>query len=451
MNKILYITTSEIRDNLGLAYKEIKRYDLLKKYRKDTSSIKKSILKTHNKRCAACGEKENLINIKLEAAHLEALEECGITEENNIILLCKRKNPIIPGCHELFDMGYYSVSGMKKLRDIWKKGKYKNVRDGMFKRYKKPIKIKEISFVKKEIMKKIRECISKCQYRKATRIAEERLNLSRNTVEKFQLKIKIGELHRRRATKNSLDTGLKCINAISIKEIPKQLLSSYFYEVGYINMLRGDHISALDAFEKSRNYLDKKDKEYGAKWAAATSLIIQQNCQLIASGLKSLYSFKELEKLLDKSLLKAKNVNTTLGYRWVNNCMWHKARLKIAQQKFDEAKNLWRKAYINWQSMDVQTGWERGSRMFVSLQGIILANLAHNKEEAKEALRFLSRSLVVLIGGRRMYPETVRDILFNIALAIDKLNIKQKKQVELIKKIATYTRDGSSWFYPYFF
>jgi tetratricopeptide (TPR) repeat protein len=394
--------------------------------------------------CAACGIKKSL-----ELAHIVALQEGGEPRTRNLIFLCGSNKKVQPGCHQLFDMGCYSVKKMFDLRKRWTNRGAGDIRKEMIKLYKRRLSIPAQGNKRDGPLKGVQELITKKYYRNAIKKLKEMLNYV-NHDDKVETIIKIAETERRRATRNGLLKAIKYISDIVPEEVPEGIRSWYWYEIGYIELLTGNSERALQSFSISRDSLKKEQSAYGGKWAAATSILVQINCGLRLRHKRFSWSWNKQKKELNEALKKASKDYSYLGKRWVSNCLWHLARLELAQEHYSKAWNKWRTANNHWHKMDILSGWDAGIRpTILSLKGQICLRMAKSNKEYKKALKFLSRALTQIIGGLPQHPEGMRDLLFAIADAFEGIG-ESPCHTKRLRDVARKTMDGSSWLNPYY-
>jgi hypothetical protein len=97
--------------------------------------------------------------------------------------------------------------------------------------------------------------------------------------------------------------------------------------------------------------------------------------------------------------------------------------------------------------MDITSGWDAGSRSnLLALYGQIALASAASEEDARNALPYLVRALVLLLGLRRQQPEGVRDLLFGIADGLRRVG--EGTRGGQIMAVAAACVDYSSWFHP---
>jgi len=133
--------------------------------------------------------------------------------------------------------------------------------------------------------------------------------------------------------------------------------------------------------------------------------------------------------------------------RWVYNCLVHLVKPDLAQGRVNAARKRWDEAAKYWRTMDITSGWDAGSRSnLLALYGQIALASAASEEDARNALPYLVRALVLLLGLRRQQPEGVRDLLFGIADGLRRVG--EGTRGGQIMAVAAACVDYSSWFHP---
>ncbi len=437
----LLLTAYEIRKALNTLYHKLKRYDHLERERGKTQSCARDVLDVNKDVCAACGMRGSI-----QAAHIEPLQECASTTRENIIPLCERSGRREnQGCHQLFDSGYASVVEIKQLKKRWEENKNRvgnAVRKKMQQRYKKHDK--QPSQIGAKKTDRIQAMISRGEYYRARKETYRLWCKESDPSEKFRLCLKYIEVHRRQSRKGYLERARKLYEELSRQEdIPKLYLNLFYYEGGYIYLLLGKHKKARDFFKESLKAVERDQEGWRCKAAAATTLIAQ--CDIILNPNRSVINECRREiKIHLEALKKCTDVHSK---RWVHNLMLHLATSKAVEGNISVVKSV-KETWRHWHNMTVLEGWDTNSRLFMlATTGMAYAERAKTAEEAKKALRYLSRSMVLLLGKAKIQPERIRDVLFTIADMLDIL--KEKRDANRIRRVAERARDGGSWKYPY--
>lgn len=441
----MLLTAGDIRQALGGTYQMMRdNFDPLIIERHKTSPVAKGAFAMGPDVCAACGEHGK--GMRLQAAHIVSLQECGETTTDNLVPLCERpgrKDDAI-GCHQLFDSGYASVREVENCRQAWLvRNALFPLRGCMTKRYHKHAF--QPSTIGSKAPDKIQSLLTTKGTRAAIREAEKRLVAARLESDRFRLRLKIVEIMRRRSARGKLELAAQLYRELENEQsVPQDMESWFYYEGGYINLLLCHHEKARDFFQRSLDFLDKSTAGWEGKWAAATSLVVL--CTIALKGRTA--PLAELRKVLSKARSIAGKASELHGTRWINNCNWHLVSMSLVSGDVGGADKAHRTALDHWHTMTVLEGWDNGSRpTLLNITGNLLAQKANSTSDAKEALRYLTRALVGLVGARRYHPEGARDLLF----AAEKMLriIGKTSDADLVRDVALRTRDGSSWMQPY--
>jgi len=449
-------TCTEIKKALGDDYAHlIEKYDIKWNERKQTDRWRKILQPPV---CAACG-RSSAANLVLQAAHITPLAECAVTAEENLLLLCKEiKITDPPGCHRLFDLGYCSVREMQECRIKWLKGLRPYMRDKMLtlRREWGPQNSKNAN------------------YKKA--LGELRIlqkPLDPQSEDWNVLQIQISELTRRRAKKNILEKAIAEIARVDPAKLNQTLRSRYFYEKGYIDLLRGNLDRAFSYFLQGRTELDTDldSIKNRWRWAAHTVLLAQVAClkrglkqsvewpwRKIRAELQSALACSEsavadAHKIITQSSKKSRELQIEYrdANRWVLNCLTHLVKPDIAEGRFSAAQHKLEIVNAKLQEMDVSSGWDATGRWtFLTLKGILgmKRNYRTSIRNDNEALAYLSRALVLVLGMRRAQPEGIRDLLISIAEALE---LQKDKMATRFREVGILCYDLSSWLHPYSF
>jgi hypothetical protein len=431
-------TATRIRTLLGPAYDRlVKLYDIKTRERRATARAKKQL---ERKECVGCGQGESR-RYRLEAAHIAPLAECQRTRLANLVWLCRAKPGMGQlGCHTLFDRGYSSVDEVRKARRRWQAGRKPVLRRRMQEQLRQfGTRAQQQGHLKKEI-----------DQRRA-----EHSRMSPKSDDWIYLQIDIAALERRRTRKDALPVARAEIAKVPVDRIIDSLWRSrYFYEKGYIELLSGRPREAFAAFDAARSGLS------GWRWAAHTALAAQVSRVMNEARMSGGWSWQRIEKELSKALECAKNDELSLrraglqrveerrhAQRWVQNCLLHLMKPALGLGKLKRADLLWNQAANNWQKMDLSSGWDVGFRSTqLFLYGKLQLAQHSGCRGGLEALPYLVRSLVRMVGLRQQQPEGSRDLLYAIAEALERRGDPLHKRV---RRVAENCVDFSSWFHPY--
>lgn len=444
VNEIL-MTAGAVRNALGRSYDTFCRsFDAIGRERAKTASVGRRLF-PGIRGCAVCDESGH--GLRVEVAHIHALEECGLTASDNLILLCRRlgKRHDERGCHQLFDDGFASRVEVTALRTAAGRGLTCTLRQQMQERYREHCAPRATSKLDRfeALLASIHGEKTRGALRKAQHLAENAATRwPAGSEEHFVLKLKAVEMMRRRAARGSLDDAARHFEQLLQGPIPEARRSSFFYEGGYVELLRGRHVKALPYFIKSRDAIDPA--ESGWKWAAAASLVAQ--CEVAVGGGNAHWS--QALRLVNEAERASTASGGTDGARWVMNSRVNRARILLAKGDIEAAVRAWEAAMETWEGMTALTGWDHGSRtVIVGFAGVLSARAAGSEKDAKTALRYLARASVGFLGAGRQHPETVRDVLLSATQALTLLG--RKELAARFRETAERTRDGSSWLHPY--
>jgi hypothetical protein len=282
------------------------------------------------------------------------------------------------------------------------------------------------------------------------------------------LQIRIAEITRRRTTKDALSRAIAELDRVEVRNLSSPAhCARYYYEKGYINLLGGRIEAAFLDFLSGRKALEKEISRpiNRWRWAAHTCLIAQVSRLLSAAGLSAGWTWskinKELHNALDQAQIAMEETKPTNpedvdhvtaeeyrhASRWVLNCYLHLVKPAIARNRVRECKKYLALAGEKWETVDVSSGWDAGFRPTqLCLYGQVLLLSAGTKECFQEALSYLVRAMVLMIGYRRQQPEGIRDLLYSSAFALKEIDDSTHSQVA---RIAERCWDFSSWLKPF--
>jgi hypothetical protein len=96
--------------------------------------------------------------------------------------------------------------------------------------------------------------------------------------------------------------------------------------------------------------------------------------------------------------------------------------------------------------MDLSSGWDVGFRSTqLFLYGKVQLAQHSRRRGTGQALPYLVRSLVRMVGLRQQQPEGSRDLLYAIAEALERKDDPCHRKVRRVAEICV---DFSSWFHP---
>jgi len=286
------------------------------------------------------------------------------------------------------------------------------------------------------------------------RLRAKRSGLSSKSGGWTHMQIDIAALERRRTRKDALSIARAEIGEVRVERITDSVWRSrYYYENGYIELLSGHPREAFVAFNGVRSELS------GWRWAAHTAMAAQASRIMNEARMSGGWSWQTIEKELLKALVCAKNDVRSFrraglesaeerrhAQRWVHNCLLDLMKPAIGLGKLKRAELWWNQAAKNWQKMDISSGWDVGFRSTqLFLYGKLQLAQHSRRDGAAEALPYLVRALVRMVGLRQQHPEGSRDLLYAIAGALERNGDPVHKRV---RKAAENCVDFSSWFHP---
>lgn len=424
----LRLNSQIIKKALNSTYNRFEEFDPKSTERKKTNPIKKEIIKKSGKICAICGKRKKIV-----AAHIEPLEAGGESTEKNIILLCSDSiNSLAPGCHELFDDGLTSIKQIEKLKNRNSPCKSETIRKQMMVLWEK-------RKIEKRAEDSVRQRISKRHWKIALNLLREKKIQTQNK-NNFSIILKEAEINRRRTAREGLHQARKLLNfnKESFKSIPKKLYSRFYYELGYVHLLCGEHDLAAEKFELSEKYSSNPSEKNAAFW-------LWLNAEIVSRGNQARWDIVE-KKIYEIDRNKNQN-DSIFSKRIYANGLFNRVRIFLTQKKFKEAKDKLDEALEHWKNIDIESGWEKSSfSTILSIRGQVLLSLDDTKLGAETALKFFSRCIVIMLAGKQV-PEGIRDVLFPAAKCLRIM--EYNKDADHVEIIASRILDGASFTFPY--
>ena len=440
----LLVTSIDVFNALKPTYWMLRnQFDPYKLERGKTAQVAQQAFGKRPRVCATCGERKRS-GLSLRAAHIVPVAECGDTTEDNLVPLCDRdkQNGQAFGCHWLFDSGYASVDEMKEARTRWTSNESSfQLRVQMVKRYERHQK--SPSTIGSSGNDGIQELLTRGAPVVALREAEKCLEKTTDAKKRFDLRLKIVELRRRRSARGELERASELYRELSKEnKVPPDSKSRFHYEGGYLQLLLGHHDKAKGEFQISLRRVDKKKRHWEGQWSAAALLVVLTT--IACEGAKA--PFSQLRRMLEKALSAAHDASELHGKRWVANCLLHLASLSLAEGDQRRAKECLEKAIDHWRKMTVLDGWDRAFRpLLLAVTGEVLAAHAHARCDAENALKYLTRALVGIIW-RGQNLSGVRDVLSAMVPMLRLVG--QQSHARRVQDVASRVRDGASWMSP---
>jgi tetratricopeptide (TPR) repeat protein len=253
------------------------------------------------------------------------------------------------------------------------------------------------------------------------------------------------ECQRRRAARDALDEAARRYAEIeSDAQACPDLLPRLYYEGGYVRLLLGHHRAAKELFEESVRCAGDSPIEY----AIAASAVVE--CVVAINGIDS--PWDQLFECVDQAEGVLRAADSIHAQQWtIDNWSWDRVRMAIIRGDAEGARRLLDRAETHFKNQTALAGWSTGSlAKRLALRGSVTLVNGGSEADFHGAARLLTRSVVVLVGRRRQYPERLLDALYDLATALEHLGASRHTDLPLrLRAIAGRTRDGSSWSHPY--
>jgi len=444
---ITFENTTEIRKALGPAMDTIRNFSGLSRERRETSRIRRTLLRRHSRHCAVCGKFIGGVR-EAEAAHILALEEGGETVEENLILLCQR-------CHSSYDKGRASVFEMRGARLAWIGGAFSldlerlmdardKVRDGQ------PPLFRPSPNIPQEIY----DFLHIHQFVNAIKAARKLANdMSKPEDDRLLGRIMEANIERRRSGRGTLARAEQILAQLDPGRLHRERLPLFHYERGYLLQMLGDHSASTAEFEKSGSTAAGLADQHTSLEVLTARLRILA-VETIGAPWRQLDSEIVADRLASFDLL-LKDLaifDQPFAGRWMHNILGWKWRYafkcgddSMANRAFAEYEH-----YRDRQT--VATGYTRdsGSRV-CGFHAMMILRLSESPESTSRAMRLVCRALASLLSYR-IRPEGIRDYLLTFETALRRLDNPQKRWGETIAGVGAVRKsilDGSSFLDPY--
>ena len=393
-------------------------------------------------RCALCGRDQ-----AVQFAHLFPLEEGGRTTADNLIPLCGGKPEL--SCHWLYDRRYASVGEMRQARDSWSQGANDPaLAERMRERLGQHRRVPTVSGAPGEDM--LQSLIALGHFKKCVHQARALADtLGSDPRRRIGYSIREIECQRRRAARGALEQAARRYSEVApgAEDFP-DLLPRLYYEGAYVSLLRGYHRAAKDVFERSQAAAERSTGqnpmiEY---WLAADSVV---ECVVAIQGVASPWT--ELFARADEAEMALRDVRSTHAQRSIDSWNWDRVRMALMQGDSQSARRFLANAEDHVYSQTALGGWNTSTlAKRLQLRGSVRLMSAESSSDVGAAAETLTRSVVVLVGRGRQYPEGLRDTLFDLATAIDRLGAARHSGMpSRLRAVAEQTLDASSWSHPY--
>jgi tetratricopeptide (TPR) repeat protein len=394
------------------------------------------LIKYYGEKCAYC-QKVGPVDI----AHIIPLEIGGTTVEENLVLLCKK-------CHRLYDSGFLSIHTMQELVKEWRAGTCsKTPRPPLGSISPPPPAMTPPPESVNKLLKTVLNFQNKGWYNKAIKTIDDKfLDSNLDEIARSYLLRKKAELTRRRSARGVIAEALNILQNVDQKKIPPEQRPIFFYELGYVYRLRGNHSEAAQIYRKSAEA--SKEIDSNLEYIAAS---VNEILCLLAT--KDSLNRKEAIEIIDRLnnfKKKAEEYGEYWGGRWALNCAGHKLQVCL---KWGDKEQSWKaltelkNQYFN---SDLRNGWDAASKQSISLlEGLVRTMFPRNDADLDIGIGLLARAFVTRLGPRQR-PEGIRDVGFALVKAIRKTDKKLPKDtIDLIEKLMNQTMDGTSYLWPW--
>jgi hypothetical protein len=221
-----------------------------------------------------------------------------------------------------------------------------------------------------------------------------------------------------------------------------------YYEGGYVSLLLGYHRSAKAIFELSETAAEQLAGRSALVqyWLAADAVV-----ECIVATDRTRAPWPMLFARAEQAEADLRDVPNIHAERCIDSWNWDRIRMALVEGNAESALQFLRRAEYYVYKQTALGGWNTSTlAKRLQLRGSVGLVTAESDSDLRGAARALTRALVVLVGRRRQYPEGVRDILFDLASAVERLGpVSQAGLPARLRTVAAETRDASSWSYPY--
>ena len=435
--KELIETSSQLRKALGKHVVVIKTFDPSPKEGERTEPFRKKLIKSLGERCAICNSPDHI-----QAHHIVPLEMGGVTEIDNLILLCKKHHH---SCHE----GRVSITSMFQIRDEWIKGG-----KGFLDRILSSDGSSETHAIVEpppNIKNDLNQVLSLQTERKLAIAADRLTELLRKNANVSDIRsflfIKLAENSRRRDKKGALCKALSYIGKVDLNSLHPKYRHEYDYENLYIYRIAGFHKAAhkiANLSAKSLEGLKEKIQQLEYVTASTNALL----CELAEYAEPTPSQVKYLVNRLNQLENVAQKYRKYWGGRWALNCAATRltvyVKAKDKSKSIDELENVTKLFY----NQDIRTGWDSEAFQSISLlKGLTGVLFSDNFREFNKGLEMLARSFIARLGKIQRF-EGIRDAGFGLAIGFRKLN-KHLETADVLFNTMNRTIDGTSYIWPW--
>jgi tetratricopeptide (TPR) repeat protein len=427
-------TSNEAKKALGSYFKNLCKLDPLQSERKKTAAFKNKLISKFDSKCAYCNAKGSI-----DAAHIIPLEIGAKTTENNLILLCKH-------CHKTYDDGHLSISEMQTFARAFKVGEISSPGKKIALLNKPQGSITEAPASISSLSDDLLDMQRSNKHKKAVILIKKELGRrDLSNEEKIYLTIKLGELTRRRAARGVLDESLRYLESIDDSTVSKKYKPLYYYELGYVNRLVGNHERALDIYLKAR---EATSTSSGAdNVATAVNFIL---CEMAGSDVLTSKQEQMWTEQLNKLAVQSQMTGGYWGGRWELNCRAHNLQVSIKARNEKTSREEFKTYQKSYFDSNVSKGWDVGSRQSYSLlKGLMFVLFPRTDENFETGIGLLARSFLARLGNRQRL-EGIRDAGMGLAFGLKRKGGQRNVKIaKVLNDLMTRTVDGTSYIWPW--
>ena len=257
------------------------------------------------------------------------------------------------------------------------------------------------------------------------------------------------ECERRRAARDALEKAARRYRQVEEEGLAcPDVAPRLYYEGGYVSLLRGYHRNAKAIFELSQAAAEQLTGHslVAQYWLAADAVV---ECIVAIDGTQA--PWRALFARADQAEEELRDVPNIHAGRCIDSWNWDRIRMALVEGNAESARRFLRRAEDYVHNQTALGGWNTSTlAKRLQLRGSVRLRTAESASDLRSAAETLTRALVVLVGRWRQYPEGVRDILYDLATAVELLGVDRQAHLPAhLRAVADETRDASSWSYPY--
>lgn len=425
-----------LRNLMGNHFELIKRLDPLPRERGRTGEFRQKLISKFGEKCGYCS-----LATTVDAAHLIPLEIGGTTEEENLILLCRK-------CHSHFDAGALSIRAMLEVAKEWRSGTPLVMPRSPLADIRPPSPtITEPPSSVGKALERVLLLQKDRKWVKAIGLIDDLLKDSGvfHLPGCYYLLIKRAELTRRRAARGVLEEALRSLQDIDQNKLPEKYWPVFYYEYGYVQRLRGYHAEAARLYHLSGEAAVKMEKSSIPPLGYIAASVNEILCRIAERESLTQEEVRDFENRLNELERTSARHGQYWGGRWALNCAAH--RLQLLLKISDKNGSWWALERLRdlYYRSDLSSGWDSGARQSVSLlEGLTRTFFPHDSSDLDTGIGLLARSFVTRLGPRQR-PEGIRDVGFGL---IDGFRKKVETSMEqtclVLEGLMNRTLDGTS-------